>query len=59
MKKMIVLTECFQCPHSFKFYRDGKLECDRKEKAIPDPYKIPKWCPLPDLPVNTATDKEG
>jgi hypothetical protein len=47
-KRMIIIDECFQCPHSFRFQQtDGKLECDRKEKTIPDPYTVPKWCPLP------------
>lgn len=49
IKKFILVDECSQCPHSFKFYKNGELECELKEKVIPDPYKIPSWCPLPDL----------
>jgi hypothetical protein len=49
MKKIIIIDECFQCPHSFKFKPNGDLECDKKEKAIPDPYTIPSWCPLENL----------
>jgi hypothetical protein len=61
MKKMIVLEECFQCPHSFKFSPPGDLECDLEEKTIPDPYTIPKWCPLPNAPLkdNTAVKSDA
>lgn len=51
MKKMIVIDECFQCPHFFRNSVSDKLECDKKEKEILDPYKIPKWCPLPNTPT--------
>ena len=53
MKIMIIVDECFQCPHIFRLKPDSKSVCDLKEKAIPDPYTIPSWCPLPD-----ATEKE-
>jgi len=50
LKKMVIVDECYQCPHAFKFQPNGKLECDKKEKAIPNPYSIPNWCPLLDAP---------
>ena len=50
MKKMIIIAECFQCPHSFRFRDGGPLECNKKEKVIHDSYSIPDWCPLPNAP---------
>lgn len=57
MKKIIIIDECYQCPHSFAFKQNSNLECDKKERTIPNPYKIPKWCPLPDAPLSYLSSR--
>jgi len=44
--KIIKVDECYQFPHAWKDYEG--MNCDRKEKIIPDALKIPSWCPLED-----------
>ena len=50
--KILKVDECFQCCRHFMADYNYKTEireyaCERKDfKTIPDPYSIPKWCPL-------------
>jgi len=53
-KKIIIIDECFQCPHFYKIHNyqtnEDELDCSVKERKVSDPFKIPSWCPLPDMP---------
>ena len=52
MIKAFIVDECFQCPHFWKMANLGtnieETVCGERERAIKDPFNIPKWCPLPD-----------
>ena len=58
MKKMIIIGECFQCQYVFKDYTTRELICDRKEKVIPNGFKIPGWCPLPNTTEGEKKNEE-
>ena len=60
--KVLQVDECFQCCRHFMAplnQKTGLREyvCELKDfKTVPDPYKIPKWCPLSDA-VTTIKHK--
>ena len=48
--KIHKISNCKMCP-SFSNYYDVNGEhyiCHISNKTIGNPYKLPKWCPLPD-----------
>jgi hypothetical protein len=52
MKKMIVIEECCECKHRRinGGPPDYRSHCNKENRTIPNPKKIPVWCTLQDAP---------
>lgn len=50
MKKMIVINDCWGCPHHRVIRIKLPLYCEKVEADILYPDEIPEGCPLPDAP---------
>lgn len=51
MKKLVVISNCYECPHSQDYCADGVYfyVCTKVKKDLEPNSGIPDWCPLPDV----------
>jgi hypothetical protein len=52
VKKIIVIEECCECKHRRinGGPPDYRSHCNKENRTIPNPKKIPDWCTLQDAP---------
>jgi len=54
VSKILVINRCSDCKNIGK--NDDGMVCQVTDHNIPDPDKMPRWCPLPDDVDSSAGD---
>lgn len=58
MEKMILITECTNCPNLYLVDRHNSLCALKMNEQIKDMTVIPTWCPLPSAPLTKKSDEK-